>query len=55
MSSHEFEQEGDSKKFTATAFFAFAVVFAFVMLLSQCKGPFKPVVPSQQAPTAAEK
>ncbi|HVX50910.1 MAG TPA: hypothetical protein VHB48_12175 [Chitinophagaceae bacterium] len=55
MSSHEFEQEGDSKKFTATAIFAFAVVFAFIMLLSQCKGTFKPVVPSEQPPAAAEK
>ena len=55
MSSHEFNQEGDTKKFTVTAFFAFAVVFAFVMLLSQCKGPFKPAVPPGQAPAAAEK
>jgi len=55
MSSHEFDQQGDTKKFTATAIFAFAIVFAFVMLMSQCKGRFKPAIPAEPAPAAAEK
>jgi len=55
MSSHDFNQEGDSKKFTLTAFLAFVVVFAFVMLMSQCHGKFRPGVETGQAPTAAEK
>ncbi len=42
MSSHEFDQTGDTKKFTLTAFLAFAIVFAFVMLMSQCRGAFNP-------------
>jgi len=42
MSSHEFDQDGDTKKFTVTSILAFAIVFAFVILMAQCKGPFHP-------------
>ena len=55
MSSHEFDQTGDTKKFTVTAFLAFAIIFAFVMLMSQCKGPFKPAVNTEETHAAAEK
>lgn len=55
MSSHEFDQEGDTKKFTVTAFLAFAVVFAFVMLMAQCKGKFQPPVQGAETHTEAEK
>ena len=55
MSSHEFDQGGDTKKFTVTAFLAFAIVFAFVMLMSQCKGPFKAGAPAEETHAAAEK
>lgn len=54
MSSHEIDHEGDSKKFTVTAFIAFVVVFAFVMLLSQCHGPFVPKASSEGHTPAAE-
>jgi len=54
MSSHEFGQEGDSKKFTVTAFTAFVVVFVFVMLFSQCHGPFVPNASSEGHAPAAE-
>jgi len=57
MSSHEIGQEGDSKKFTVTAFTAFVVVFVFVMLLSQCHGKFvpnaAPAATEEHAPAAA--
>ena len=58
MSSHESGHEGDSKKFTATAILAFAIVFAFVLLMSQCHGKFVPNAPAateEHAPAAAEK
>jgi len=56
MSSHELGQEGDSKKFTLTAFLAFVVVFAFLMLMSQCHGKFVPKASAEEAtPTAVEK
>ncbi len=55
MSSHEFEPSGDTKKFTVTAFLAFAIVFAFVLLMSQCKGPFKPAANTEISHAVAEK
>lgn len=54
MSSHEIGHEGDSKKFTVTAFIAFVTVFVFVLLLSQCHGPFVPNASSQGHAPAAE-
>lgn len=53
MSSHEFEHEGDSKKFTVTALTGFVAVFVFLLLMSTCHGPFKPVAPAEHTPTAA--
>jgi len=55
MSSHELEQSGDTKKFTLTAFLAFVIVFAFVMLMSQCKGDFKPAATGTETPSAVAK
>ena len=55
MSSHEFDPSGDTKKFTVTAFLAFAVVFAFVMLMAQCKGPFHPASNVEEPPHAVER
>ena len=55
MSSHEFDQDGDTKKFTVTAFLAFVVVFAFVMLMAHCKGDFKPGQSGGETHTVAEK
>lgn len=55
MSSHEIGQEGDSKKFTVTAFTAFVVVFAFLMLMQRCHGKFVPNAPAateEHAPAA---
>jgi hypothetical protein len=54
-SSHQIDQTGDTSKFTITAFLAFVVVFSFVLLMSQCHGDFKPLVPSQATTAAAEK
>ena len=54
-SSHQIDQTGDTSKFTITAFLAFVVVFSFVLLMSQCHGDFKPLVPSQTTTAAAEK
>ena len=54
-SSHQVEKGGDTRQFTVTAFLAFVVVFAFVLLMSQCQGNFKPSVPAADSTTAAEK
>jgi hypothetical protein len=54
-SSHQIDQSGDTKQFTITAFLAFAVVFAFLMLLSLWHGDFKPSVPGGETHTEAEK
>ena len=53
--SHQIEQDGDTSKFTVTAFLAFVVVFAFVLLMSQCHGDFKPLVSGEGSTAAAEK
>jgi hypothetical protein len=55
MSSHEFDNTGDTKKFTVTAFLSFAVVFAFLMLMAQCKGPFHPKVVTEEPHVSMEK
>lgn len=34
--------EGDTKKFTLTAFLSFATVFCVVMLFMRCHGDYKP-------------
>ena len=34
--------EGDTKKFTLTAFTSFAAVFCILMLFMQCHGDYKP-------------
>jgi hypothetical protein len=41
MSSHE-HFEGDTKKFTLTAFLSFATVFCVLMLFMRCHGSYKP-------------
>lgn len=40
MAQHHFE--GDTKKFTLTAFLSFALVFCLLVLFSNCHGDFKP-------------
>lgn len=52
MSSHDFEHEGDSKKFTVTAIMGFVAVFVFLLLMSTCHGPFKPEAAAEHAPAA---
>ncbi|WP_298296499.1 hypothetical protein [Hydrotalea sp.] len=40
--SHQIHQEEDTKKFTLTIFLSFVVVFCFLVLMAQCKGPYHP-------------
>lgn len=46
--------EGDTKKFTLTAFISFAAVFCVLMLFMQCHGDYKPSSGGHHAAGAAE-
>lgn len=46
--------EGDTKKFTLTAFTSFAAVFCILMLFMQCHGDYKPSGGGHHAAGAAE-
>jgi hypothetical protein len=48
-SSHQIEQAGSTQKFTITAVLAFALVFSFLLLMSTCHGPFKPITQNTEA------
>jgi hypothetical protein len=46
--------EGDSSKFTLTAFFSFVIMFCFLVLMANCHGNYNPAGTTHHEAAATE-